>query len=72
MCLAAIYWARIDAIFFGNTAGDAARAGFDDSFLYAEIPKPHTERSLPIEPLLSDEARSSFEEWQKSNCRIDY
>ena len=37
MCLGAAYWARVDAIYFGANAADAARAGFDDAFLYAEL-----------------------------------
>src|SRR5277367_4173438 len=37
MCLAAIYWARLDAIYYGSGQQDAARAGFDDAFLYKEI-----------------------------------
>ena len=44
MCLAALYWARCDAIFYGNTAADAAAAGFDDSFLYQEIARPLDQR----------------------------
>src|ERR1700678_569243 len=48
MCLAAIYWARCDAIFYGNTAADAAAAGFDDSFLYQELKVPLDQRKIPI------------------------
>ena len=39
MCLAAAYWARLDAVYYGASAADAARAGFDDAFLYAEFRK---------------------------------
>lgn len=72
MCLAAIYWARIDAIFYGNTAQDAADAGFSDAFLYEEIRRPVPERSVPMRPILQKEARTSFEAWKKSSSRIDY
>lgn len=72
MCLAAIYWSRLSAIYYGNTASDAARAGFDDSFLYQEVGRPHQERSIPIQPLLSEQAWSSFAAWQQSSCKIDY
>ena len=48
MCLAAIYWARCRAIYYGCTAADAAKAGFDDAFLYEEMKKPLGERTLPI------------------------
>lgn len=72
MCLAAIYWARLDAIYFGNSAADAARAGFDDSLIYKEVSLPHAARSISIEPLLSEQAWSSFEAWINSGCKIEY
>ena len=39
MCLGAIYWARPARVYFANTAADASKAGFDDSFLYDEAKK---------------------------------
>lgn len=72
MCLAAIYWARCRAIYYGNNAEDAARAGFDDAFLYGEMRKPLTERKIPTERLLAEEARSSFEAWQTSPYKVEY
>ena len=51
MCLAALYWARCDAIFYGNTAADAAAAGFDDSFLYDEVKLPaRPAQASPLKP----------------------
>ena len=72
MCLAAIYWAHLDAIFFGNTQVHAAEAGFDDSFLYQEVRRSHEQRSIPITPLLSEQARASFDAWLSSPYRIHY
>lgn len=72
MCLAALYWSRCRAIFYGNSARDAARAGFADSFLYEEVARPLDQRTLPIERLLGEEAWSSFEAWQKSPYRVEY
>jgi guanine deaminase len=72
MCLAAIYWARCKAIYYGNTAADAAAAGFDDDFLYDELTKPMNERRIPIACTLGDEAIASFQAWTSSNERIDY
>ena len=72
MCLAALYWSRCRAIYYGNDAAEAAKAGFDDSFLYEEVRKPLNQRSIPIERLLADEARSSFEHWQTSPYRVNY
>ena len=72
MCLAAIYWARLDAVYFGNTAADAARAGFDDSAIYAEVSRPHHARSVPMRSLLSEQAWASFEAWLEDEGRIHY
>jgi len=72
MCLAAIYWARCDAIFYGNTAADAAAAGFDDSYLYDELKLPLPERKLPIVRLLGDEAIASFNLWRTKTDKIEY
>jgi guanine deaminase len=72
MCLAAIYWARMDAIYYGNTAADAAAAGFDDAFLYDEMKLPIERRSIPTTNLLRDQAISSFNAWRQFAGRIDY
>ena len=63
MCLAAIYWARLDRLYFACTSADAAAAGFDDDVLYRELSKPASARSLPAGPLLRDEARAVLREW---------
>ena len=72
MCLAAAYWARIDAIYYGACAADAARAGFDDAFLYEELRKDKAARTLPATQLLGDEAWSSFAAWIASANKIEY
>ena len=72
MCLAAAYWARIDAIFYGASASDAARAGFDDAFLYEELRKDHSARKIPTMQLLGDEAWVSFAAWAASQDKVEY
>lgn len=72
MCLAAAYWARLDAVYYGARAADASRAGFDDAFLYAELRKDATERKLPSIQLLSDEAWASFAVWIAAPNKIEY
>ena len=72
MCLAASYWARLDAVFYGCSAEDAAKAGFDDAYLYAEFRKDPAGRSLPAVQALRDEAWSSFAAWIASSNKIEY
>ena len=73
MCLGAIYWARLDALYYAATREDASAAGFDDSLLYAELPKPEAERRLPTSRLLTpEEARRPFDLWRANSARIPY
>ncbi len=70
MCLAAIYWARLEKIFYANTRLDAARIGFDDDFLYREMTLANDQRSTPILPLASDEAAATFELWTTKTDKV--
>jgi tRNA(Arg) A34 adenosine deaminase TadA len=72
MCLAALYWSRCDAIFYGNSAADAAAVGFDDSFLYEEVRRPLDQRRIPIVQMLPDQALVSFNEWVAREGKIEY
>lgn len=72
MCLAAIYWARIDRLVFACDAGDAARAGFDDADIHRELRLDWSERRLPSSRLARDSALRVFEKWIANPNRIDY
>jgi guanine deaminase len=72
MCLAAAHWAHLDAVYFGAGAADAAKAGFDDAYLYEEFRKDAADRSLPATQILRDEAWSSFAAWIASPNKITY
>ncbi|RQO72490.1 tRNA-specific adenosine deaminase [Pedobacter sp. KBW06] len=72
MCLSAIYWARIETIYYANTKVDAANIGFDDKFIYDEIEKPMAKRTLPIHQMMRKEAQQAFQLWEQSSMKIDY
>jgi tRNA(Arg) A34 adenosine deaminase TadA len=72
MCLAAAYWARINAIYYGANAADAAKAGFDDAFLYNEMRKDRAARAIPSMQMLNEEACVSFKAWLESPNKIQY
>jgi len=72
MCMAAIYWARLDRVYFGATAADATAAQFDDGHIYEQLAMPHAGRRIPMIPLLRDEAQAPFREWQNKIDRIPY
>jgi guanine deaminase len=72
MCLAAVYWARLDGLYFAATREDAAAAGFDDARVYSQIALPPEQRSLRAQQLLSGEGRAPFEVWRAAAHRIAY
>ncbi len=72
MCLSAIYWARIERIFYGNTKVDAAAIGFDDDHIYREIALPVSDRAIPTAQILSEEAISAFRAWENADDKIEY
>ena len=72
MCLGAIYWARLDRLFYGNTKADAARIGFDDAFIYKELALPLSERTLRAEQRLGKEAIATFEAWEQKTDKTPY
>lgn len=72
MCLSAIYWARLDGIYYGNARDDAANIGFDDEFLYQEVGLPITQRHKPTKQLLADEAIEAFRIWQVKADKVRY
>lgn len=72
MCLGAIYWAHIDRIYYGNTRKDARDVDFTDDFIYDELSRPMDERTVPIVPLLRDEAQESFRLWTEKADKTAY
>lgn len=72
MCLAAIYWARLDKIYYGNTRKDAANIQFDDDFIYQEVMKDLADRKIPIQQCGHDEAIQVFHEWTAKANKTTY
>jgi tRNA(Arg) A34 adenosine deaminase TadA len=72
MCLAAIYWARIEAIYYGCDCDDAARAGFDDSFLYKELKLDRPARAVATQQIMAAEAWESFQTWLDIPHKVEY
>ena len=72
MCLGAIYWARPARVFYAATAADAARFGFDDSFISRELQRPIAERKIPMKQMMREEALRIFPLWSESPNKIEY
>jgi len=72
MCYGAISRSRIWKIYYGNTGKDAADIGFDDSAFQNDIKKEFTQRDIPVEQLLHDEALEVFNVWKNKEDKIEY
>ena len=72
MCLAAIYWARLDRVFYACTRRDAAEIGFDDDFIYEQLPLEIAARSLPMEQIERNHFLALFREWMEVPDKIPY
>jgi guanine deaminase len=72
MCLAAIYWARLQNVYYANTRQDAAVIEFDDDLLYREVALPVSRRKIPMTQLLRQEALNVFKEWKEKPDKIAY
>jgi guanine deaminase len=72
MCLAAIYWARLRCVYYGNTRQDAARIDFDDAFIHREVTRPVAHRKILMRQLLRNEAQAAFAEWKAKADKIRY
>lgn len=72
MCLGAIYWARPSKVYYASTKEDAARAGFDDSFIYKEIALPEAGRSIPFLNEKEADAGKEFRLWNENEGNVKY
>lgn len=72
MCLAALYWARPRRIFYAGTQADAARVGFDDSYIYVQLALSPPERAVRMEHLMRDQAQEAFRAWSHKIDKKEY
>ena len=72
LCLSAIYWSRIDKVYYANTRDDAQKIDFDDSFIYSEIMKKIEQRKIPMKQQLRDKALEAFRLWQRTENKVKY
>ena len=72
MCLGAIYWARLQSIYFAGLASDASDAGFDDSFIYREFAQPPQQRKIAMVPMMREQALEAFRLWKAKPDKISY
>jgi tRNA(Arg) A34 adenosine deaminase TadA len=72
MCLSAIYWARIDKVYYANTRNDAQKIDFDDSLIYSELIKKIDQRKIPMIQVMRKDGLKAFELWNKKTDKVKY
>ena len=72
MCLAAVWWARLESVYYANTRQDAARIGFDDAEIYREVSRSRANRHIPMIRCESRVAALAFQDWAKKEDKIPY
>ncbi len=72
MCLGAVYWARLAAVYYASDRFDAAAAGFDDDFIYRELEIQPQQRAIPMRQLALESASAPFELWRAQQDKILY
>lgn len=76
MCLSAIYWARIDCVYYANTYQDASKIGFDDQFIFKELRLPDEQKSIILTHIQDQEvlekALKVFQAWEQSLFKQPY
>ena len=72
MCLSAIYWSRIDKIYYANTREDARKINFDDSLIYSELKKNINERKIPMIQMMRNDALKAFDLWDNKTDKVKY
>ena len=72
LCLSAIYWARIDKVYYANTRSDAKKIDFSDALIYEELSKTIKERKIPMHQMMREEAIKAFELWDKKTDKVKY
>ena len=72
MCLGAIYWARLETVYFAADRTDAAAAGVVDSVIYDEIKLNWSERNVCALQKMRKEAVGVLQQWKHCAYKIDY
>jgi len=72
MCLSAIYWGRIERIYYANTRSDAQKIDFSDAMIYEELNKTIKDRTIPMHQMMRDEALKAFDLWNKKEDKVKY
>ena len=74
MCMAAIFWARIDRLYYVLPPEEAEDIGFDDKYFFDQLAKPIEQRDVPLIQMqaLYEEARAVYQCWKTKGDKTPY
>ncbi|MEU9497184.1 nucleoside deaminase [Streptomyces sp. NPDC048196] len=72
MCMSAIYWSRIDEVYFGCDLEETRKIGFDDSFQYEDFTKPLDQRRIKIKQIYPELGSKAYAAWTNRQERHSY
>lgn len=72
MCMAALYWARVQRLYYACTQEDAKQFGFDDVRIHTELCRPAPHRELHGQQVGRDEALRVFRLWDEDPDKTLY
>jgi guanine deaminase len=72
MCMSALYWSRIDGVYFGNDLGETSKIGFDDAYQYEDFAKPYSERRVTVGQFRPDLAEMPYKAWTHKHDKHPY
>jgi tRNA(Arg) A34 adenosine deaminase TadA len=70
--MSAIYWSRIDAVYFAKSLTDTREIGFDDVFQYEDFQKPLDQRRITVEQIYPELGDPAYRAWQDKPNRHPY
>jgi tRNA(Arg) A34 adenosine deaminase TadA len=73
MCMAALHWARVGAVYYGATIADASRAGFNELAISApDMVRLGGSSVRLVSGVLAEDCRALFDLWSQSPGRQAY
>jgi guanine deaminase len=72
MCMSAIYWSRIDAVYYAKSLTDTREIGFDDAFQYEDFERPLDQRRITVEQIYPEIGDTAYRAWLEKPNRHPY
>ena len=72
MCMGAVYWARLERVYYSCDIQAAEEIGFRDRFVYEELAKPGDERLIATRQIHPELGARAYRAWSEKPDRHPY